>query len=130
VGVLGIVSTPPGWQPLRAGYIPAAVWVRDHSAPDQTVASSEIGLIGWYSERPMIDYLGLYTPLLATQFLDRHWLYWVRHYQPDFYLVPRYGGWPWDWEVRDQPWFPSTFRLVYEDATVEVWKRVAPVPQN
>jgi hypothetical protein len=130
ISVQGVLSTPPGWEALRAGYIPAAIWVRDHSTPDQTVASSEIGLIGWYSERPMIDYLGLFTPSLATKFFHRDWLYWVRRYQPDFYLVPRQPEWPWDQEVQDQPWFPSTFKIVYKDATVEVWKRVAPVPQH
>lgn len=130
IAMLGVVSTPPGWQALRAGYIPAAIWVRDHSTPDQTVASSEIGLIGWYSERPMIDYLGLFTPSLATKFFDHDWLYWVKHYQPDFYLVPRGGGWPWDQQVLNQPWFHYTFKLVYEDATVEVWKRLARIPQG
>ncbi len=130
LSVLGVVSTPPGWQALRAGYIPAAIWVRDHSTPDQTVASSEIGLIGWYSERPMIDYLGLFTPSLATKFFNHDWLYWVERYQPDFYVVPLGGGWPWDQQVLKQPWFGYTFKLVYKDAAVEVWKRVARIPRH
>ena len=70
-----------------------------HARSDR--ASSEIGLIGWYSERPMIDYLGLFTPSLATKFFNHDWLYWVRRYQPDFYLVPRQDGWPWDQEVHE-----------------------------
>ncbi|HEX6394490.1 MAG TPA: hypothetical protein VFZ97_13720 [Acidimicrobiales bacterium] len=127
VSVTGVTSTPRGWQQLRASYILAATWVRAHSFREDSVASSEIGLIGWYSQRRMIDSLGLFTPSLDEEFVHHRWLYWVRHYPPTFYIVPVGGGWPWDVALEKQQWFGSTFILCYRSPAALVYRRIAPV---
>lgn len=45
-------------------YREAALWIRDYAPPDSTVAYYEVGVIGWYSERPIQDLLGLVTPAM------------------------------------------------------------------
>jgi hypothetical protein len=43
-------------------YRQAAFWLRDHSPPQAAVAYVEIGVLGFYSELPLRDLLGLVTP--------------------------------------------------------------------
>ena len=46
-------------------YREAALWIRDNTPPDATVAYYEVGVIGWYSKRPIRDLLGLVTPAMT-----------------------------------------------------------------
>jgi hypothetical protein len=50
------------WQPHLVVYRAAALWLRDHSEPGEDVAYVEIGVWGYYSQRTVVDLLGLVTP--------------------------------------------------------------------
>lgn len=50
------------WQRHLQTYREAALWIRDHSAPEDALAYVEIGVVSYYSERPLVDLLGLVTP--------------------------------------------------------------------
>ena len=50
------------WQRHLRTYREAALWIRDHSAPQDALAYVEIGVMSFYSERPLVDLLGLVTP--------------------------------------------------------------------
>jgi arabinofuranosyltransferase len=39
-------------------------WLREHTPPNTVVAADEIGIIGYYSERPILDLEGLITPAI------------------------------------------------------------------
>lgn len=56
---------------LDAG--PAAIgrWLRLHAAPSALVATPDIGAVGWYSERRVLDLGGLVTPAMGPV-LARH----------------------------------------------------------
>jgi hypothetical protein len=41
---------------------PLGLWLRDHSAPDATIAMEAIGYQGYFSERRVIDFAGLISP--------------------------------------------------------------------
>ena len=43
-------------------YKEAAEWLRQNSQPDDSVAYVEIGVLGYYSQRPLEDQMGLVTP--------------------------------------------------------------------
>jgi hypothetical protein len=43
-------------------YRRGAEWIRANTPPDASIAYVEIGVIGYYSERPMLDLMGLVTP--------------------------------------------------------------------
>jgi hypothetical protein len=68
-----------GWEMAR-GFSPApylqtyrrgAEWIRASSPPDAAVAYVEIGVLGYYSERPVLDLLGLVSPWVRP-YVVRH----------------------------------------------------------
>ncbi|HXU47300.1 MAG TPA: hypothetical protein VN783_17365 [Thermoanaerobaculia bacterium] len=48
--------------PRQAAYREAALWIRGHSAPRESIAFGEIGVIGYWSDRQVEDLMGLVTP--------------------------------------------------------------------
>ena len=36
-------------------------WLQDHTPPHATVGTLEVGIIGYYSQRSMVDFAGLIT---------------------------------------------------------------------
>src|SRR5262245_57373334 len=68
VAILGLCIASARWlrdfaeSPRQRAYREAALWVRDHSRPGRSIAFGEIGAVGFYSERPVVDLLGLITP--------------------------------------------------------------------
>jgi hypothetical protein len=67
-------------------------WLRDHTPPQASVGTLEVGLIGYYSQRRMIDFAGLIQPQVSNQ-LTTHTTYedaalWaVEHYRPDYLVL-------------------------------------------
>lgn len=67
-------------------------WLLDHTPPDASVGTLEVGLIGYYSQRRMIDFAGLIQPQVSNQ-LTAHTTYedaalWaVEHYRPDYLVL-------------------------------------------
>lgn len=51
--------TPPS---RLVTYHQAAEWLRQNSPPESSVAYVEIGVLGYYSQRPLVDLMGLVTP--------------------------------------------------------------------
>lgn len=43
-------------------YRAAGTWIRDHTPPGSEVALEEIGIVGYFGERPVRDLIGLVTP--------------------------------------------------------------------
>jgi len=54
---------------------------------DSKVALLEIGHVGYYSDRYIIDILGLVTPLNAKFVGQRNLNEWLKHYTPDYMLA-------------------------------------------
>jgi hypothetical protein len=67
-------------------------WLRDYTPPQASVGTLEAGLIGYYSQRRMIDFAGLIQPQVSNQ-LTAHTTYedaalWaVEHYRPDYLVL-------------------------------------------
>ena len=62
-------------------------WIRNNTPSDNKIASVEIGNIGWYSDRYIIDILGLVNPLNA-EFVGRNdFSKWFEYYKPDYILI-------------------------------------------
>jgi hypothetical protein len=47
-------------------------WLRLHTPEEATVGALEVGIIGYYSQRPIIDFAGLIQPEAARQFDAQH----------------------------------------------------------
>ena len=83
-------------------------WLRDHTPADAVVGVTEVGIIGYYSGRPMVDFLGLLEPDVARA-LGRGDLTWaLLQYQPDILALtaisPLYA-----YDLRADPWFQAAY---------------------
>lgn len=79
-------------------YRAAGEWLNQNTPPDSSVGALEVGIIGYYADRPMIDFAGLIQPEVAAQ-MQAETTYaalgaWaVQRYQPEF-LVLQAGAFP------------------------------------
>jgi arabinofuranosyltransferase len=76
-------------------YTRVASWLSGKTSPDATVASCEIGEIGWRTPRYIIDILGLTTPKNAVYVAHRDTSSWLEEDQPDFVVVHK-PAWRWE----------------------------------
>ena len=90
-------------------YREAAEWIRDHSRPEDSIAYVEIGVLGYYSERPIEDLMGLVTPRVLP-FVRQGDLLGAFLTKPAKYVVfhPRGRMGP----IVHAPWFPRAYREV------------------
>jgi hypothetical protein len=75
-------------------YRAAGNWLRSNTPADATVGTLEVGIIGYYAERTMIDYAGLLQPAVAQQLTptatyDDSVRWATRAYQPDYVVINR-----------------------------------------
>ncbi|HTQ79099.1 MAG TPA: hypothetical protein VMM92_03820 [Thermoanaerobaculia bacterium] len=113
-------------------YSQAGLWIRDHSAPGDPqadIALEEIGILGYFSERPVSDLMGLVTPRsvpyaaqgdLIGAFLAKPTEFLVHHT-----FTFRGGTRP----ILTRPWFAAAyeevarFDLPEEGGAIEVYRR-------
>jgi hypothetical protein len=54
--------------PRYSIYRAAGKWLRENTLPGEQVGTLEVGIIGFFANRPMIDFAGLIQPEVAEQF--------------------------------------------------------------
>jgi hypothetical protein len=59
-------------------------WLAAHTPAGASVGALEVGIIGYYSQRPMIDFAGLIQPKVAARWA-------LAYFEPDYVVVGR--GW-------------------------------------
>lgn len=67
-------------------YVDMGEWLHENTAETASVAMVEIGAIGWYSHRTIIDILGLVNLHNAGYLGERRFMHWLLHYQPDYII--------------------------------------------
>jgi hypothetical protein len=82
----GLVQTPRGPNPVRNDYFALSAWFRAHTPTSATVMFTEIGTVGWASDRRMVDWLGLldHAALPYLRKGDLGW--WADYYRPDYWI--------------------------------------------
>jgi hypothetical protein len=67
-------------------------WLQANTPPSASVAALEVGAIGYYARRPMIDFAGLIQPAVAAQLTPSatysdvaRWA--IGSYQPDYLVL-------------------------------------------
>lgn len=68
-------------------YKDIGIWLKNNTSTDSKIALVEIGTVGWYSERYIIDILGLVNPYNAKFIGEKKFAKWLEHYEPDYILV-------------------------------------------
>lgn len=129
-------------QYLSQSYARLGLWLREHTPPGSTIAVSDIGAVGYYSQRTIIDMLGLVDPHIARSPGKLHRKNdpaYVLAQRPDYViLVERkdQNCHPWHWRLSDQalknrPEFAVDYRLAhsmkmgFEEETARVYERLS-----
>nr|WP_290668110.1 hypothetical protein [Ardenticatena sp.] len=73
-------------------YTQTGRWLAAHTPPEATIGTLEVGIVGYYAERPMVDFAGLLQPELSTlMFYDTNydllalWAFARNH--PDYVVI-------------------------------------------
>jgi hypothetical protein len=103
-----------------------ALWIRANTEPDATVAATEIGYLGYVSERPIVDYLGLLDRVSADE-LARHDLQsWLYRTEPDVVVTHR-PAWSLESPALAAPGFLHAYRLTAGSHGLWVFTKQAPL---
>lgn len=110
-------------------------WLRDNTAADATLGVTEVGVMGYYSGRTTIDFLGLIEPGVSRALVRGDLSYALLQHQPDYLALtavsPLYA-----YDIQSDPWFQVAYAPVqaFEDprfwgSPVTVYRRqVARIP--
>jgi len=108
---LTIVRRELPWPRIQS-YKAVGDWLRENTKEDSSVATIEIGAIGYYSRRTIIDTMGLITPDVARHIYG-WWqtvVYSLLRHSPD-YAIAWGRGTAWD-GIRYQEWFQEMYEPV------------------
>jgi hypothetical protein len=107
----GVVWT--GWQrdPRVPVYREVGQWLEAHTPLQASVGALEVGVIGYYARRPMIDFAGLIQPDVARRFTatttyQESATWSIQTYQPDYVVLHRREF----ASVAGQGWFKASYR--------------------
>ena len=75
-------------------YQAAGEWLRAHTPPDSSLGTLEVGVIGYYAQRRMIDFAGLLQPQVALRLTpettyDDAAIWAFQQFQPDYVVLRR-----------------------------------------
>ena len=91
-------------------YVKVGQWLQNHTPPDSSVAMIEIGIIGFYSDRTVVDTMGLVSPEMIGHL--ESWLqtlqFAVNYYWPDYVVALRRTGWE---VIANEPWFREAYTI-------------------
>lgn len=101
-----MIEVHPG---RRVLYTNTGEWLKANTPESASVAFFEIGYLGWFSDRTIIDPVGLVTPGGAEGLLagNRYWFFEAR--RPDYYLhATKTAG----QEILRNPWFNRNYERI------------------
>jgi hypothetical protein len=105
------IRSDPGYH--NQTYLKIAAWLNENAAPEAKVALLEIGIVGYYSGRPVIDTMGLVTPQMTTKLAG--WAETLRvavsQFWPDYAIA--LNGTAWD-AIRQESWFTDRYEQAAE----------------
>ena len=134
-GVLG--ADPPripfSTYRLAAQYRNAAKWIAKNTSAASRVAATEIGYLGYFSGRPIVDIHGLiHKEYLESVRGGPDW--WFRQYTPEVIVRhrPAWDGEPTlDWPEDSRTRFEQNYQLQQTFGSVEVYVAIEnPAPRN
>lgn len=97
-------------------YKEIGLWLNENTAETATVGVIEVGVMGYYADREMIDFLGLLQSDVTSAIERRDLTYALYHYLPD-YLVLGEGRLLYDVWLGGDEWFLEMYQPVktFED---------------
>lgn len=90
---------------VTQAYHSMALWLRDNTLPDAVVAVPEVGYVGYYSERRVLDLAGLCSPQVIPYLPARRYVEILQDFQPDFVAITTESGRPIHNAIDASEWF-------------------------
>jgi len=95
-------------------------WLAANTPEAADVGVTEVGVIGYYSNRRMVDFLGLLRPDVAEA-LRRGDVAWALfHYQPDYVALTEVNP-LYSYDIRRDEWFRAAYEPVAQFADPRFW---------
>jgi hypothetical protein len=93
-----------------ATYVQVGEWLKTHTPPSSSVALLEIGIIGFFSDRTVIDTMGLVSPEMVGHLENwRQTLeFAINYYWPDYVVALERTAWA---DIVNEPWFKEAYSL-------------------
>jgi hypothetical protein len=106
--VAGVLSSSWSTDPRLQVYRETGQWLEAHTPPGASIGLLEVGIVGYYAQRPMIDFAGLIHPEIARRFTatmtyQESAAWTIQTYEPDYVLLHQ-GSFS---DVADSDWFQS-----------------------
>lgn len=102
-------------RPRQAAYVATGRWLAENIPANSTAGFIEIGLIGYFSHRQIVDLLGLITPGMEPYLLKRDHAGILQAYHPDYYIRNGdYDEWPLNRKVHESAYFKQHYVPVAE----------------
>ena len=92
--------TSPWTTTREQAYRATADWVTAHTPAQAKIAMLEIGIIGYYSNRSVVDLLGLATPISLPYARSGQWWKNISLIQPDYVIIQNRNNEP-AWDTHD-----------------------------
>jgi hypothetical protein len=89
--------------PVRQEHAQVGAWLATNTPPHATVAAAEIGRIGSFSDRTMVDYLGLLDSAAVPHLKQADWSWWIEDIRPDYWVADGNPEFTPDDQVRNNP---------------------------
>jgi hypothetical protein len=98
-----IIRQNPDWK--AQVYPDTARWIAANTNKSANFATIDIGHLGYWSGRQIIDIVGLAQPDVSPHIAQGDFGYAIRHYQPDMVII----GYSWIPEVQRTEWFQTNY---------------------
>ena len=98
-----IIAVNPDWK--AQVYPDTARWIAENTSAASNLSTIDIGHLGYWSQRPIIDIVGLAQPDVPPHIAEGDFGYAIQHYQPDMVLI----GALWLPEIQSTPWFQADY---------------------
>lgn len=115
----------PGVQMLS--YRQAGEWLAANTPASATVGVADVGLVGYYSQRPMIDFWGLLDREVAGALARRDLVWALYQHQPDYLAL--YGEAPlFGYDIFKDRWFQAAYAPIQRvpAGKVTIYQRTQP----
>lgn len=101
-----------GWPAFMERYRLAGSWLQEHARPAASVACVEVGALGYFSERRIVDLLGIVTPGVLPYLRARDLEGAFLAGSPDYAVYDEAREAQGSWMPTARPWFSDAYECV------------------
>lgn len=111
-------------------YRAIAAWLRSSTPPSARVAIPEVGYVGYFSDRRVLDLAGLCSPEVIPYLRRRAYEAVVQDFRPEYVVLTTEGHRPLHNTISQSAWFRSHYvvraQFPYRGSAYVIWERADP----